>query len=96
MELRSTVLWACLIFFVGSAALIANALVPDNATVVIGTIVLTGSLCLFIAIIAELMTTNIVAAVQGKDMEERTSVLTTVIGRTLYKVISEEKEKEKK
>jgi hypothetical protein len=95
MELRSTILWICLIAFVGSAAFIANTLVPNNQGIVIMTAILAGSICLFIAMIAELMTANIVSAVQGKDMEERTSVLTNVIGKALYKIITEEKEKNK-
>jgi hypothetical protein len=96
MELRSTILWICLIAFVGSASFIANALVPNNPTVVIGAAILTGSLTLYIAIVAELMTSNIVSAVQGKNMEEQASVLTSVIGKTLYKVIAEEQAKDTK
>jgi hypothetical protein len=94
MDLRSLILWICLIAFVGSAGLIGNAIYPNNTGVVVGAIVLSASLCLFIAMIAELISSSIVSAVKGKNMEDQTSVLTAVIGRTLYEILAEKKKTE--
>ena len=94
MELRSTTIWICLIAFVGSAGLIANGVFPNNTSVVVGALILSGSFALYVAMISEFAIGSIVSAIHGKDLEQQTSLLATVIGRSLYKVITEEKAKE--
>ena len=94
MELRSITIWICLIAFVGSAGLIANGISPNNTSVVVGALILSGSFALYVAMISEFATGAIVSAIRGKELEQQTSLLSAVIGRTLYKVITEEKEKE--
>jgi predicted lipoprotein with Yx(FWY)xxD motif len=74
--------------------MIVNSLYPSNQTVLVGTAALTASIALFIALVAETMTTNIVSAVVNKNLEDQTSLLSAVIGRTLYKVIKDEQKNE--
>ena len=90
MNVRSVIFFICLIAFVGSSSMIVNSLFPDNQTAVIATAVLTASLSLYAALIIETMTTNIVNAIVNKNLEDQTSLLSAVIGKTLYKVIKEE------
>jgi hypothetical protein len=94
MNVRSVIFFICLIVFVGSASMIANSLYPSNQTILIATVALTASIALFIALVAETMTSNIVSAVVNKNLEDQTSLLSAVIGKTLYKVLKDEKEKE--
>jgi|WetSurMetagenome_2_1015567.scaffolds.fasta_scaffold254883_2 hypothetical protein len=94
MNVRSVIFFICLIVFVGSASMIANSLYPTNQTILIATVALTASIALFIALVAETMTSNIVSAVVNKNLEDQTSLLSAVIGKTLYKVLKDEKEKE--
>lgn len=90
MNVKSVVFFICLIVFVGSASMIANSLFPDNQTIVIAVAALSASMCLFIALVAETMTANIVNAVIHRDLTDQTSLLSAVIGRTLYRVIKDE------
>ena len=94
MELRSITIWICLIAFVGSAGLVANGIFPNNTSVAVGALILAGSFALYVAMISEFATGTIVSAIRGKDLEQQTSLLSAVIGRTLYKVITDEKAKE--
>jgi len=93
MNVRSVVFFISLIVFVGASSMIVNIIYPDNQTVIIATAALTASIALFIALVAETMTSNIVNAVVNKNLEDQTSLLSAVIGKTLYKVLEDEKAK---
>lgn len=93
-NVRSVLFFICLVVFVGSSAGMVNSLYPDNQSLIIATAALTASIALFIALVAEVMTTNIVNAVVNKNLEDQTSLLSSVIGKTIYKVMKDEKERE--
>jgi len=81
---------------VGGSAIFVNAIFPDNSTALIGIAIMSAALALFVSLLADVMTMNIVNAVVNKDRADQVSLLTGVIGKTLYKVIEEEKAKDKK
>ena len=94
MNVRTITFYICLIAAVGSSAMIANGIFPDLPLVMVGCAVLSASAALFIALLTEVMTANIVNAVIGKDLEHQTSLLSAVIGKAVYKVITDEKKNE--
>ena len=59
MDLRSVVVWICLILFVGSAGLISSAIFPNNTAIVIASVLLSGSFCLYLAILTEFIIQDI-------------------------------------
>jgi hypothetical protein len=93
MNARTTTFYICLIGIVGGSAAIVNSLCPGNSTALVGIVAMTASMALFISLLADVATLNIVNAVVNKDRADQVSLLTGVIGKTLYKVIEEEKTK---
>lgn len=96
MNARTVIFYVCLISMVGGSAIFVNSIFPDNSTALIGIAIATAALALFVSLLADVMTMNIVNAVVNKDRADQVSLLTGVIGKTLYRVIEEEKAKEKK
>lgn len=81
---------------ISAGALVVNSIYPENSTIMIGIAILIASVALFIALLAEVLTLNIVNAVVNKDRADQVSLLSAVIGKTLYKVIADEKAKDNK
>ncbi len=96
MNARTSTFYISVIGMIGAAAAIVNSICPGNSTALVGIVILTASAALFIALLADVLTINIVNAVINKDRVEQISVLSAVIGRTLVDVLKEEKEKENK
>jgi len=94
MNIRTVTFYICLIAAVGSSAMIANGVFPDLPMVMVGSVILSASGALFIALLVEVMTANIVNAIIGKDLEHQTSLLSAVIGKEIYNILKDEKKKE--
>lgn len=93
MNARTTVFYICLISMVGGSALVVNSICPGNSSALIGVVILTAAMALFISLLTDVLGMNIVNAILNKDRADQVSLLTGVIGKTLYKVIEEEKSK---
>lgn len=94
MNTKTLIFLIGLIGIIGSSAAIINSIVPDNSTVLIGIVILSASVSLFIALLIEIMTLNIVTAIVDKNLENQTSLLSAVIGKAVYKVLNDEKKSE--
>ena len=94
MNARTVIFLLGLVGIIGASALIINSLYPNNSTALVGIVILTASIALFIALLIEVMTANIVNAIVNKNLENQTSLLSAVIGKAVYKVLKDENEKE--
>ena len=94
MNVKTLIFLIGLIGIVGSSAAIVNSIYPDNSTALIGIVILSASMSLFIALLVETMTQNLVSAIIDKNLENQTSLLSSVIGKAIYTVLKDEHKKE--
>ena len=78
---------------IGGSAIVANAIFPANSSVLVGAVLLTAGAALFISLLTDVLSLNIVDAIINKERADQIGLLTGVIGKTLYKVIEDEKTK---
>jgi len=94
MNAKTLIFLIGLIGIVGSSAAIVNSIFPENSTALIGIVILSASMSLFIALLVETMTQNLASAIIDKNLENQTSLLSAVIGKAVYNVLKDEKKKE--
>jgi hypothetical protein len=95
MSVKTNVFFVCLIAMIGAAALIVNGIFPNNTHALVGAVILCASGALYAALLTEVATANIVNAIVEKNLENQTSLLASVIGKSVYKVIKEEESNNK-
>ena len=83
----------CLIGIVGSAATFVNSVFPNNGTLVIAASVGVGMFVLFIFLTAEILVVNLKNAIFDQKQKENDELIATVVARSVYRAIQEEKEK---
>jgi hypothetical protein len=94
MNAKTLIFLIGLIGIVGSSAAIVNSIFPENSAALIGIVILSASMSLFIALLVETMTQNLASAIIDKNLENQTSLLSAVIGKAIYNVLKDEKKKE--
>jgi hypothetical protein len=90
MNARVGTFYFCIAVMIGASGLVANSVYPNNSSVLIGVVALVASMSVFIALLFDAATVNVVNAVAGKDREEQVSLLSAVIGKSLVKVLKDE------
>jgi high-affinity nickel permease len=91
---KQIVILVCLLGIVGSAAVFANS-VFDNANAMISAAIGSGMFILFISLTAELMIVNLKNAIIDQKHKENDELIATVVAKSVYRAIQEEKEKPK-
>lgn len=91
MNSQTATFYICILGMIGGACAIVNSILPGNSTALVGTAILTACFALFIALLSDIIMKTLSHAITGKELEDQTSVLSAVIGKTLLEVLKEDK-----
>ena len=91
---KQLVILICLIGIVGSSAVFANS-VFDNVNAMISAAIGSGMFILFISLTAELLVVNLKNAIIDQKHKENDELIATVVAKSVYRAIQEEKDQEK-
>lgn len=90
---KQLVILICLIGIVGSSAVFANS-VFDNVNAMISAAIGSGMFVLFLSLTAELLVVNLKNAIIDQKHKENDELIATVVAKSVYRAIQEEKDQE--